>query len=58
MQHMFSLWKCADGDLLNERAYYHLSNTGQGLQRVQACPKVSSAMNSILSSVSALSPDL
>jgi hypothetical protein len=37
MKRMFELWRCADGDLLNDHAYYRLSNTGQGMHRVRAC---------------------
>eukprot|EP00730_Choanoeca_flexa_P014683 TRINITY_DN6511_c0_g1_i3.p1 TRINITY_DN6511_c0_g1~~TRINITY_DN6511_c0_g1_i3.p1 ORF type:complete len:556 (+),score=111.15 TRINITY_DN6511_c0_g1_i3:107-1774(+) len=50
-QKMFFLWWMADRDLLSESARYHLSNTGQGLQRVQSCPEVNRAMQSILHSV-------
>jgi hypothetical protein len=35
MEKMFTMWRCADDDLLNPRAYYHLSNTGQGMHRVR-----------------------
>jgi hypothetical protein len=45
---MFFLWWAADQDLLREGGYYQLSNTGQGLQRVQSCPTVQDAMNNIL----------
>lgn len=45
---MFELWWAADQDLLRENAYYSLSNTGQGLQRVQSCPVVHAVMQSIL----------
>lgn len=33
-QQMFRLWHAADSDLLGERGY-HLSNTGQGMNRVR-----------------------
>ena len=39
-ERMFELWQCADADLLDVRSRYSLSNTGQGLNRVQSCPKV------------------
>eukprot|EP00041_Stephanoeca_diplocostata_P039064 m.1584736 g.1584736 ORF g.1584736 m.1584736 type:complete len:572 (-) comp25320_c0_seq67:4651-6366(-) len=49
---MFYLWRCADNDLLSG-AGYRLCNTGQGLNRVQACPSVSRATNAILRDVQA-----
>jgi len=47
---MFRLWICADKDMLSPSGY-RLVNTGQGLNRVQAAPNVSSAMANILGSV-------
>jgi hypothetical protein len=44
---MFRLWLAADADLLSPQGY-RLVNTGQGLNRVQPAPKVSSAMSEIL----------
>lgn len=49
MRNMPRLWIAADHDMLNE--YYRLADTGQGYQRLQACPKVGTLMNSILRSV-------
>ena len=46
---MYKLWMCADHDLLHNQ--YRLQNTGQGLNRVQQCPKVGGEMQRILSSV-------
>jgi hypothetical protein len=51
MQHMYKLWYKADQDLLCPNTSYNLMNTGQGLQRVQSCPKVGAEMRSTLSAV-------
>src|SRR3546814_3936770 len=48
MMNLPKLWFLADQDLLNESGTYHLSNTGQGLNRVQYCPNVGSEMRRIL----------
>ncbi|KAK0206857.1 hypothetical protein DFS33DRAFT_1317544 [Desarmillaria ectypa] len=45
---MFHLWSLAEQDLLSENVPYRLRDTGQGLNRVQACPKTSRMMHSIL----------
>ena len=45
---MFRLWFLAEGDLLSGDAPYALRDTGQGFQRVQACPRTYAAMVSIL----------
>lgn len=45
---MFQLWCTCDDDLLREGNYYRLSNTGQGLNRVQQAPKVLNLMHNIL----------
>ncbi|KAJ2159698.1 hypothetical protein GGF46_002823 [Coemansia sp. RSA 552] len=45
---MFMLWHHADSDLLAPRNTYRLKDTGQGLNRVQQCPRVSKAAHTIL----------
>ncbi|TFK99154.1 hypothetical protein BDV98DRAFT_511020 [Pterulicium gracile] len=45
---MFHLWYLAESDLLSENVPYRLRDTGQGLNRVQACPKTSRMMHTIL----------
>jgi len=48
---MFKLWCYAEGDLLDAENMYRLQETGQGLQRMQRCPRVWKGMSSILSQV-------
>ena len=48
-RNMHRLWVCADDDLLSTSCTYHLYNTGQGLNRVQQCPRVRRVMSSLLS---------
>ena len=48
MRNMHRLWVCADEDLLSTSMSYHLYNTGQGLNRVQNCPRVGKVMRSLL----------
>jgi len=45
---MHRLWVCADDDLLSTTTSYQLLNTGQGLNRVQSCPKVGRVMRGLL----------
>lgn len=45
---MFQLWCLAEQDLLSSDNMYRLRDTGQGLNRVQAAPKVSRLMQMIL----------
>eukprot|EP01125_Pyxidicula_operculata_P002135 TRINITY_DN12075_c0_g1_i1.p1 TRINITY_DN12075_c0_g1~~TRINITY_DN12075_c0_g1_i1.p1 ORF type:complete len:503 (-),score=59.46 TRINITY_DN12075_c0_g1_i1:24-1469(-) len=52
IQHeMYYLWLCAENDLLDEDNSYDLTDTGQGLQRLQEAPTVSKAMSRILRTV-------
>lgn len=48
---MYKLWYLSEKDLLDSSNPYHLRNTGQGLNRVQAAPSVSQAMYDILNTV-------
>ena len=48
-RNMHLLWLSADEDLLSTSSCYQLWNTGQGLNRVQSCPKVGSLMGRLLS---------
>lgn len=48
VEDMFRLWYLAEQDLLSESQPYELRNTGQGLQRVQASPRVYRAMHELL----------
>jgi hypothetical protein len=47
-RNMHRLWVSADEDLLSTSTSYHLFNTGQGLNRVQACPRVGKVMRNLL----------
>ncbi|KAJ2758498.1 hypothetical protein H4S06_002672 [Coemansia sp. BCRC 34490] len=45
---MFALWMHADADLLSSRTPYRLKDTGQGLNRMQPCPRVAKAVHAVL----------
>ncbi|KAG2791026.1 UPF0652 protein [Phytophthora cactorum] len=47
---MFRLWCLTDEDLLADGTRYELTDTGQGLHRIQPAPRVSRAMHVILHS--------
>lgn len=49
--HMFKLWCMAEQDLLDEDNMYRLRDTGQGLNRVQNCPRISREIHRILMDV-------
>ncbi|EPR63254.1 putative adenylosuccinate lyase [Toxoplasma gondii TgCatPRC2] len=51
---MFVLWQMAEADMLHSGNCYRLRDTGQGLNRVQDCPRVSNAMYAILERVQRL----
>ena len=46
---MFRLWYLAEEDLLDSNNKYRLSDTGQGLNRVQQAPRIYRAMHQVLS---------
>jgi len=56
MQDMFRLWYLAEEDLLDSKNSYRLSNTGQGLNRVQGAPRIGRAMQEILRKARSLIP--
>jgi hypothetical protein len=51
LDNMFQLWHLAEEDLLDEENAYVLTDTGQGLQRVQKSPRSVVAMQKILAKV-------
>lgn len=48
---MFRLWYLSEQDLLDKESSYRLCDTGQGLNRLQPCPRIGKAITSILGSV-------
>lgn len=49
MRDMFMLWTLADHDLVSDsNNRYRLADTGQGLNRIKACPHLSRAMHGII----------
>ena len=48
---MFKLWCLAEQDMLDDGNYYRLRDTGQGLNRVQNCPRISREIHRILADV-------
>lgn len=51
LDNMFQLWHLAEEDLLDDENAYVLTDTGQGLQRVQKSPRSVVAMQKILAKV-------
>lgn len=51
LDNMFQLWHLAEEDLLDEEQVYNLTDTGQGLHRVQKSPRSVVAMQKILAKV-------
>jgi len=51
LHEMFRLWYLAEQDLLEQNNDYRLSDTGQGLNRIQRCPRIARAMRNILARV-------
>lgn len=51
LDNMFQLWHLAEEDLLDEQCAYNLTDTGQGLHRVQSSPRSVAAMRKILERV-------
>eukprot|EP00397_Hematodinium_sp_SG-2012_P017631 GEMP01018037.1.p1 GENE.GEMP01018037.1~~GEMP01018037.1.p1 ORF type:complete len:591 (+),score=90.84 GEMP01018037.1:22-1773(+) len=48
LDNMFQLWHLAEEDLLDKENVYELTNTGQGLNRVQKCDRVGTAMQRVV----------
>ena len=48
---MFKLWSLSEQDMLDQSNPYRLRDTGQGLNRLQSCPRVSKAVHGILAKV-------
>eukprot|EP00656_Telonema_subtile_P010596 TRINITY_DN15136_c0_g1_i5.p1 TRINITY_DN15136_c0_g1~~TRINITY_DN15136_c0_g1_i5.p1 ORF type:complete len:409 (-),score=97.92 TRINITY_DN15136_c0_g1_i5:186-1412(-) len=48
MHDMFRMWYLAEADLLDPENPYKLEDTGQGLQRMQQCPRTRKAVEDIL----------
>jgi hypothetical protein len=51
LDRMYELWLSAEADMLDPRYPYALRDTGQGLNRVQPCPRVGRAMAHVIDGV-------
>eukprot|EP01056_Protomagalhaensia_sp_Gyna25_P001701 Protomagalhaensia_sp_Gyna_25__1700@NODE_1889_length_1443_cov_17_356838_g1553_i0_p1_GENE_NODE_1889_length_1443_cov_17_356838_g1553_i0NODE_1889_length_1443_cov_17_356838_g1553_i0_p1_ORF_typecomplete_len472_score78_77DUF2009/PF09418_10/6e51DUF2009/PF09418_10/1_2e127_NODE_1889_length_1443_cov_17_356838_g1553_i0281233 len=54
LRDFLQLWALADQDLLDSQRPYRLQQTGQGLNRLQQCPRVRRAFDTILARVQKL----
>lgn len=48
MRDMYKLWSVADEDMTSDKIRYQLADTGQGLNRIKACPSVHRVMHNII----------
>lgn len=48
MENMYELYTLVDADMLSRTSRYRLMDTGQGLNRVQACPAIARKMHALL----------
>jgi len=48
LHEMFQLWYLAESDLLEQGNNYRLCDTGQGLNRIQRCPRIARAMMTVI----------
>merc|ERR1719378_1996005 len=53
LHEMFQLWYLAESDLLQQGNNYRLCDTGQGLNRIQRCPRIARAMRTVISRIQA-----
>ncbi|PRT55357.1 hypothetical protein B9G98_02977 [Wickerhamiella sorbophila] len=48
MRDMYKLWSVADADMTSDKIRYQLADTGQGLNRIKACPSVHKVMHNVI----------
>jgi len=51
LHEMFQLWYLAESDLLEQGNTYRLCDTGQGLNRIQRCPRIARAMRVVITRI-------